>query len=168
MNIGNIKNITVIAICGALLFVTQAALSFLPNIEVTSLLVILYALIFKKRVYFMIGIFVVLEGLLYGFGVWWYSYLYVWAILAAVAMLFKNMSSVWGWAVLLATFGLAFGLLTEIPFLLIGGVTSALGFWISGLPFDIIHCVGNFVVCAALFKPLKSLLERLCDVALGS
>jgi energy-coupling factor transport system substrate-specific component len=149
------------------MFATQVALAFLPNIEITSLLVILFTLVLKKRVFWIIGIFVLLEGLLYGFGVWWYSYIYVWAILAGITMLFRRMKSVLGWALLSGIYGLSFGLLTEIPFLLIGGVTSALGFWISGLLFDIIHCVGNIVVCVALFQPLRSLLERLNDKAFG-
>jgi energy-coupling factor transport system substrate-specific component len=78
------------------MFATQVALAFLPNIEITSLLVILFTLVLKKRVFWIIGIFVLLEGLLYGFGVWWYSYIYVWAILAGITMLFGRMKSVLG------------------------------------------------------------------------
>ena len=37
----------------------------------------------------------------------------------------------------------------------------ALSYWISGLPFDLIHCVGNFVLTLILFKPLYKAMEKL-------
>ena len=74
----------------ALLLVSQVALAFLPNIEVVSLLIIIYTLFFKRKTLYIIYLFALLEGLLYGFGTWWIMYLYVWTILWGIAMLLQN------------------------------------------------------------------------------
>ena len=41
------------------------------------------------------------------------------------------------------------------------GVAYALSWWVSGVPFDAIHCAGNFGIALILFKPLRKVLERL-------
>jgi energy-coupling factor transport system substrate-specific component len=43
----------------------------------------------------------------------------------------------------------------------IGGFGYAVTKWISGIPFDIAHCVGNFFIALVLFKPLRQLMEKL-------
>ena len=35
----------------------------------------------------------------------------------------------------------------------------ALSYWVSGIPFDLIHCGGNFVMTLVLYKPLKKGME---------
>ena len=37
----------------------------------------------------------------------------------------------------------------------------ALAYWISGLPWDVVHCIGNFVLMLILGKPLYKLLKML-------
>ena len=70
-----------IAICAAILYVSQVAFSFLPNIELVSPLIIVYTRNFGKKTLAIIYIFALIQGLTYGFGVWWVNYLYVWTIL---------------------------------------------------------------------------------------
>ena len=45
----------------------------------------------------------------------------------------------------------------------IGGVGYAAGKWVSGIPFDLVHCVGNFFMALLLFVPLRKLITRLYD-----
>ena len=33
--------------------------------------------------------------------------------------------------------------------------------FVAGIPFDLTHCIGNFVVCLVLFKPLNMLFTRI-------
>ena len=47
----------------AVVFVAQVAMGFLPNIELVTLLFILYTLAFGKKVFLMIYVFVLLEGI---------------------------------------------------------------------------------------------------------
>ena len=71
-------------------------------------------------------------------------------------------------AVNMATFvgasqGGFFGALCAIPYLFAGGVGAALSWWISGIPFDIAHCLGNAVSVLVLYNPLYYLMKKLAD-----
>lgn len=155
------KDIALIGLLSAILLVSQIALAFLPNIEIVSLLVIAYALVFKKKVFFIIYVFAILEGLFYGFGIWWIMYLYVWTILALLTLCFQNNKSHMFWCLLSALFGLFFGALCSIPYFFIGGWSMGIAFWISGIPFDIVHCIGNFFIVLTLWKPILAVLKYL-------
>lgn len=87
------------AFLAAILVIVQVAFSFLPNIEFVSLLIILYTLVFEKRTVVIIYLFALLEGILYGFGVWWIMYLYVWTILYLLVRIFRKNNSLLLWAV---------------------------------------------------------------------
>lgn len=104
------------AFLAAILVIVQVAFSFLPNIEFVSLLIILYTLVFEKRTVVIIYLFALLEGILYGFGVWWIMYLYVWTILYLLVRIFRKNNSLLLWAVLSGFFGLAFGMLCAVPY----------------------------------------------------
>lgn len=144
----------------ALLFTGQVVMSFLPNLEIVSLLIILYTIFFGKKVFWMIYGFVFLEGFLYGFGMWWFQYLYIWSILAMVVLLLRNNTSALFWSIISGFFGLSFGALCTLPYLFTGGPAAAFSYWVSGLGFDLTHCIGNVVLCLALFKPLYALLQK--------
>lgn len=161
-NIGKAaRNITIMSLCTAVLLIFQVSLSGLPNIELVSLLLIVYTLVFKRRVLFIIYAFVLLEGLIFGFHLWWISYLYVWTILACLVWLFHEVRSSVVWATISGAFGLFFGALCAIPYFFIGGAAMAFANWVSGIPFDIVHCVSNFVLCLILWKPLYALLIKI-------
>ena len=66
------------------------------------------------------------------------------------------------WALLSGLFGLAFGLLCSPVYMVVGGsVSYGIRWWIAGLPFDVTHAIGNFVIALVLFLPLRKLLTRL-------
>lgn len=157
----NVKNIALLGVMIAILEVAKNVLAFLPNVELVSLLIILYALYLGKRVFLVVPAFVLIEGCIYGFGLWWIMYLYTWPLLAVLAMLFKKQDSVWFWSILSGLFGLFYGALSAIPYLFLGGFQTAFSWWIAGIPFDIIHCVSNFVLCLILFNPLRNVMRRM-------
>ena len=74
---------------GALLVVSKQTMSGLPNIEPVTLLIILFALELPRETPGAITVFLVLQGVLYGFGLWWAMYLYVWYLLAFLARLLR-------------------------------------------------------------------------------
>lgn len=144
------------AFLSALLFLSQTALSWLPNVELVSLLLVLYTLVFKKHVWLILYVFIALEGLFYGFGLWWFSYLYVWAILCgSIRLLYhKRAPGPLGISLLSGTFGMLFGLLCSFSMLPVGGPKAALAWWVSGIPFDLFHGISNFLLTMVLFQPL--------------
>lgn len=147
---------------GGLTFAAKVVMMSLPNIEPVSLLVMLFAVTFGKKALFPIYIYVLLELTLFGVGLWTVSYLYIWLILALCAFSLRKMTSPLGWALLSGTFGLLFGALCAPVCLVVGGPTFALSWWISGIPFDLAHCAGNFVLALILFSPLRRLMQKLC------
>ena len=156
----SVRELIELSLMGALLIGTQVAMSALPNINLISVLIILSVMVYGVKAFYPIYVFVLLEGLIYGFGLWFFNYLYVWAILALVALILRKNTSYVVWAVLAGIFGLSFGALCAIPYFFIGGPAMALSYWVSGIPFDITHCVSNFVLTLLLLKPLHKLFMK--------
>ena len=146
---------------GALTFALQVVMAPLPNIEPVSLLVMLFAVTFGWKSLYCVYTFVAMEVLFYGIGLWNINYFYIWTILAVAAIMLRKMEPVLGWALLSAVFGLAFGALCGIVDVFIGGFGYAAAKWVSGIPFDLLHCGGNFAMALVLWKPLRILLDKL-------
>ena len=66
-----LKDLILSGLFGALLLAVQVVLAPLPNVELVSLLVALYAIEFPRQIPGALAVFVLLEGLIYGFGIWW-------------------------------------------------------------------------------------------------
>lgn len=156
----NIHTLVLIGVMVATIEACKWALSFIMNVEIVTLLIILYSLFFGKKVFYAIYAFVFIEGILYGFGIWWIMYLYVWTLLALITMLFRKQQSLLFWSLLSAFYGLIFGALCSIPYFFAGGAAMAFSWWISGIPADILHGVSNFILCLILFTPLKTVLQK--------
>ena len=152
------RELVVMAVLTGLLLAVQVALAALPNIELVSLLIVLYTRRFRLKTLLIIYAFAVLEGLVYGFGMWFINYLYVWTVLWGLTMLLIDMRGTLGWVALLGGFGLGFGALCSLPYLVIGGFPTMATYFLSGIPFDLLHALGNAVLAAALFKPLDQLM----------
>ena len=157
----NIREVALFGILAALTFGAKVAMSFLPNIEPVSLMVMLYAVVFGRKGLYPIYLYVLMEILFYGIQLWNINYLYVWAILFVAARFMKSSESPLAWALLSGVFGLLFGALCAPVYVFSGGVGFAVSWWVSGIPFDLMHCAGNFVMALVLFLPLKKLLQRL-------
>lgn len=161
MSAGKLREAVFLALLGALMMATQVAMAALPNIHLVAVLVILAALLFGWKALYSVYIFVLLEGLIYGFSMWFLNYLYVWTVLAVLAVLFRKNRSRWFWAAVAGIFGLLFGALCAIPYFFIGGWAAAFSYWVAGIPFDLVHCASNAVLTAVLLMPLYRLCTRL-------
>lgn len=155
----SIKEISVLSLMGALMFVLQVAMSGIPNVHVTAVLIIITAVFWGWKCLYSVAVFIMLEGLVWGFGMWWFCYWYLWPVLAIPAVLLRKTDSALFWAVIAAVHGLIFGALCSIPYLFIGGWQMAVSYWVAGIPFDFAHCAGNFVFTLVLFKPLKKAIS---------
>ena len=155
------RELTLFGVLGALTFAAKYVMSALPNIEPVSLMVMLFAVVFGRKCLYPIYLYVMLEFLFYGLNLWSINYLYIWVVLALGAYLLRKMEHPLGWAILSGTFGLLFGALCGIVDVFIGGFGYAVAKWVSGIPFDISHCIGNFVIALLLFKPMRQLMEKM-------
>ena len=154
------REIVIFGILTAIVLVGQVAMAFLPNVEIVTLLFLVYALVLGKKVFYIIYVFALLEGIIYGFGMWWINYMYVWSVQAMVTLIFRKQTSVMFWSILSGFYGITFGALCSIPYFFAGGPSAAFAYWVSGIAYDLPHCIGNVVICLALYKPLRYVLEQ--------
>lgn len=154
------RGLVTAAFLAAVLTASKYALDLLPNIELMSLLVILYTLEYPKLVIPAVYTYLFVYGLLNGFGTWWFPQLYIWAILILLAHLARKNDSVLLWALLSGVFGLCYGALYAVGHAFVAGPAGGVAYWITGIPFDLAHGAGNFTVCLLLFSPLRRCFRR--------
>ena len=157
----SIFNLCILSLMAALMFSTKVALSSLPNINLNALLIILTTVFFGWQALYTVGVYIMLEGIFYGFSIWWVSYLLVWPALVLAAMgLRKNQSPVI-WAVMAGVYVLLFGpLMYVVLFVVSGNWSGFLPMWIAGIPYDIIHAVSNFLTVLFLYSPLSKVISN--------
>ncbi len=149
--------------CGllaAVLMASKYALDGLPNIELVSLLVLLYTLEFPRLALPALYTYVFVYGLLNGFGIWWIPQLYIWLPLVAAARLLRDSRAPWLWAFVSGLFGLCYGALYAASYAVMnGGIAAGFAWWVTGIPFDLLHGAGNFLLALVLFQPLRRCLH---------
>lgn len=155
------RDVAVLGLLTALLYGGKMAMAPLPNIEPVSLLILVYVSVLGLRALLPVYAYVLLEIATWGFGYWSACYLYVWAALALAAWALRRMESPLGWALLSGAFGMSFGALCALTYWAAGGWAFALSWWLSGIPFDLLHGAGNFAMALALFRPCRKLLRKL-------
>lgn len=151
-----------IAFLATILIVSKELLSFLPNIELVSLLVIIYSkLLVKEDSYLVVVLFVLVQGVLYGFGDWMIGYFISWPLLVFLTRLLKNhLITYLRIAIFSGIFGLSFGIFFTLPYLMVS-LNYAVGYYIKGIFFDGIHAIGNFIIAVLLYDPLYKVLLKL-------
>lgn len=143
------------------MFSVKTVLASIPNVNLNALLIVLVTMYFGWRALYAVGVYILLEGLIFGFSIWWFSYLYIWPLLVVLVMLFHRNKSALVWAALAGIYGLLFGPLMYIGyFAIMGGWRSYAAMWIAGIPYDLIHAVSNFLTVLILFKPLSKIMDH--------
>ena len=164
----SLYELVLFAMLATLMFCSKIAMEALPNIHLLGMLTITYTLVFRKKALIPIYLYVGLNGLFAGFSMWWIPYLYIWTILWGATMLLpRRMPRKIGivvYPLLCALHGLAFGILYAPVQALMWGLDfeQTLAWIATGVPFDVIHCIGNFAV-GLLILPLSELLKKLVE-----
>lgn len=150
-----------LALFGAVMYVSQVIMAALPNIEIVSLLVIIITRKFGVKALTSIYVFVLCEIVTYGIEIWVINYFYVWTILWLIVYLVRKIDNTIFYTILSAIFGLFFGVLCSVPYFLIGGISMGIANIIGGIGFDLLHCGGNFIAALILYRPLTKITERI-------
>lgn len=147
-----VKEMVTLALLGALMAVSKVLTEFLPNVHFLAMLTIAYTVVFRQKALYAIYVFVLVTGLIYGFGTWWIPYLYLWPILWGVTMLLpKKMPRRAAIPVYMITAGLH-GLLYGTMYAPFQAIAFGFSFkemlaWIAvGFPWDILQGVSNTIV----------------------
>jgi len=162
------KDVATVGSMIAIIESAKLALSQIPNIELVSFFIIMFTLYFGKKTLYAIPAFVIIEVMIYGFNpLWVIAYCYVWPLLHFLSKALKKSESAFAPALLSGFFGLGFGFLCSFPYLFVttaanptASLSSAIAWWVAGIPFDIAHGASNFVIMAILYRPVSRVLER--------
>lgn len=164
----NIKEVTLFALFGTLMYVSKVVTEFLPNIHIIGVLIVALTVVYRYKALYPIYLFVFLTGIFNGFQPWWIPYLYIWTVLWAVVMLLpkkmpKKLQPII-FMVLCALHGFLFGTLyAPVQALLFGLDFKGMITWIiAGLPFDFVHGVSN-LLCGILIVPIIKLLKKVTN-----
>jgi len=161
-----VRDMAVFSMLAALMFASKVIMDALPNIHLLGMFIMVYTRVYRVKALIPLYLFIFMTGLYGGFGLWWIPYLYIWAILWGVTMLLpRRMPRGVCAAVFPAVcclFGLLYGVLyAPAQALLFGLDFHGMLAWIAaGLPFDLMHGIGN-LFAGLLILPLSELLYRL-------
>ena len=161
-----LREMAVFAMLGTVMFCSKIIMEAFPNIHLLGMLTMTYTIAFRKKALIPIYIYIMLNGLYAGFSLWWMPYLYIWTILWAITMLLpRNMpkkAKCVVYPIVCAVHGMLFGILYSPAQALMFGLNfeQMIAWILSGLPWDIIHGIGNFFTGLLIF-PLAELLKRL-------
>lgn len=160
-----IREITVFAMLGAVMYVSKIIMEFLPNIHLLGVFTIAFTVVYRKKALYPIYIFVLLLGMFNGFSAWWLPHLYLWTVLWGVTMLLPiNMPKAWRplvYMVLNAAHGFLYGTLYAPAQAVMFGLDfeKTVAWIIAGLPWDVTHGISNFI-CGLLIVPIISVLHK--------
>ena len=160
-----VKEIAVFGMLGALMYASKRLMELLPNIHLIGVLIVAMTVVYRAKALYPIYIFVFVTGLFSGFATWWLPYLYIWTVLWAMVMFLpKNMPKKAEpiiYMLVCALHGIIYGILyAPVQALIMGLDFEATITWIiTGLPWDGIHAVSNFI-CGILIVPIISVLRR--------
>ena len=142
----SLKRWVFLALIAATAFVLQIAVASLPNIELVTLWFLIIAqFITWKESLIVVFIFSILEALVWGFGDWVISYLWIWTLWMIIVQMFKTFSrdKEQIWAILGALFGFIFGFLFALQYALLYGFNMGYIYWMRGLLFDLVHATSK-------------------------
>ena len=165
------KYVCYVAIMAATLTVGKLALSFIPNVEVVTLLIICYSSTFGRKYAIPATlIFCTVEIAIYGFGTWVLLYYIHWNMLSVISSFALKKRKLWI-ATLIAVLCTAFfGVLSTgidvifagaygVPKSELGKLYSA--YYVRGIWFYVVHVVSNLLIVTALYIPLTKVLSKI-------
>ena len=170
-NLKHIKKIVLIGIFAALLTGGKMAIAVIPNVEIVTILLSIYTIVFGLSVALPVAIiFVTVEILIFGFAPWVIAYYIYWPLLVVIMWLFKRLFKDKNivyiiTAILLTAF---FGVLTSfVDTLFLAGSADTNFFavfaaiYLRGIWFYVTHIVANAIIFSLLLIPLKALAIKL-------
>ncbi|MFA6867144.1 MAG: hypothetical protein WCR54_06465 [Clostridia bacterium] len=166
------KKIVLMALLGVSLNAFKFVLMYIPNVEVITLLIVVYTYVFGLNIGMVATlVFCTLEGLLFGFNPsWLLAYFIHWPTICLVAAFLKKIKVtnpiIIGICITAIT--ALFGLQSTFTYFLLG---KAIGrpnwvrnYWLlylSGGVFYIVQCVSALLSIIFVFNPLYTLLTKL-------
>ncbi|MDA3932522.1 MAG: hypothetical protein PF513_07280 [Tenericutes bacterium] len=161
----HIKEITLLALATSILFVQELMFSFIPNIQLTTFLILVYTSVFGlKKTYMIIIVHVFIDNLLFGsLGMLniWIPMALAWLLIASIfSLIRKKTDSIIVFALSGYIFGHIYGMMF-VPFQAWLIEIDILLYLIADIPWQIIMGIANFLTILWLYKPFEKFLNEL-------
>lgn len=164
--LARIRELCIFAMLGTLMFCSKIVMELLPNLHIIGALMMVYTVVFRKKALIPLYVFVFITGVYGGFAPWWVPYLYIWLPLWGLTMLLpRNMPTLVACIVypaVCSVHGFAYGTLYAPAQAIMFGFDfkTTVAWIVAGLPFDVIHGLGN-IVMGMLVYPLSVILKKI-------
>ena len=160
-----IKRITLLALLTALCTVARIAVLPLPNVQpvTDTVMIITFFEGFGSGLTLAV-LTMIVSNLFLGFGIWTLPQIAAYVVcvvtvgIMAKIIPWKKMR--WVQFVLCAFLGFEYGFVVSLGMAVIGQAPAFWAYWLSGLPFDFYHAIGNLVFYPLLYWLLRKLLRR--------
>ena len=145
----------------------KLALSFLPNVEVVTLLCAVYGYVFGPIGLISVSFFILIETFIYGVHTWVISYIIHWNLICLVFWIIrKKVTNRFLLTIVALIFVTLFGVLTSfIDTLIFNGVSDS--FWeefaalyMRGIWFYVTEIICNLILFPICFVPLAKVLTK--------
>ncbi|TPG68302.1 ECF transporter S component [Brevibacillus laterosporus] len=166
--ISSVKSITLLAILSALAVAGRIALSFIANVQPVTTFVILMTLLMGFRYGVLLaGMVMILSNLILGIGIWTLPQIIAYCAIVVVTSIFIRPVFSKLPLVVMALYagftGLLYGFINSLGQIPLYGATYFLTYYLAGIPYDIMHAIGNFVFYLVLAPLLLPLLHKLIN-----
>ena len=161
-----LKDVAVLSLMGALMFAGDVLLEMLPNIHLVGIFITVTTVVYRKWALLSIYVYVLLQGLLSGFDLWWIPYIYIWDFLWLFIMLIPkrlpdNIKNIL-YVVVCALHGYLFGILyapSQVLLFFDGDFSRMIPWIIKGIPADITHGTSNLILGTLFILPAVKILK---------
>lgn len=164
------KDIILIGLFAAVLTGGKMALMLIPNIEIVTILIMLYSMVFGIKISLTATlIFCLTEGFLFGFNTWLISYFIHWPTLAVVSYALSKLTYLKNYiyiivgGALTALFGVTSSAIDAIVSTNVSNINFFTMFsliYIRGAAFYVTHIVSNVILIAVALPALQPLFTQ--------
>lgn len=161
----HVKEISLLAIATSVLIVQEMLLSFLPNIQLTTLLILVYTSVFGfQKTSIIVTVHVIIDNLLYGsIGMLhvWIPMLIGWQLIVILFyLLSQRTKNIYVYAITGYLFGHLYGMIF-VPFQALLLSVDPMAYLIADLPFQVIMGLTNLLTIIWLYEVLTDFLKVL-------
>lgn len=160
----SVRDIAVIGLLVAISSITRIGMSYLPNIQISTTLIILITINYGLKYGLLVAILTPLtSNMILGQGIWTIWQMVSWSIVSIMSIWFKRYrDNLYVIGILSLISGYIFGLAISIQSCITYGLhgNSFIAYYIAGLGFDTLHAVGNTVFCVLILKRFNSIFKK--------
>lgn len=166
MNKINVKDICIIAVSTAIIFVLEQLLSFLPNIQLTIFLIVLFSKKLKLiKTIIIVIIHTVLDNLVMGsFNIIYFPFMLLGWLLIPIMLstIFKKINSPLGLALIGILNSFLYCFIMIIPNIIILKI-EIIPYFVADIPFELLLALSSFLSILCLYKPCSKLFDIVLD-----